>query len=186
MLGQNLDDTLVDVNYDALYRMAEFFDKQATICRARAYDIQHFQDQEKRAADQIEFYKSTYRIVARYLRQGHDIDRAIVLTAEHTSVPAVTVRSWWDKFLADKQKKAVQQRNALAYEMAVLGVSNVSIAQRLNLHPVTVSKILKRERKKRIYNHNQERLALYPASRIEGQAQTDQSGNVIYAPFPAS
>lgn len=167
MIGDKIDDTLTDLDFTALYRLAEYHEKQATIARARAFSLQRYRDQEIKVAQDIEFYKSSPKIVMRYLKQGHDIDRSIALTADHTSIKEITVRSWWNRFLDDKSKKAVRQRNALAYEMSALGISNVAIAERLNLHEVTVSRILKKERQKRIYHHNPGKMQLFPATRAE-------------------
>jgi len=167
MLGDKIDDTLTDLGFEALYRLAEFHEKQATIVRARAYKLQGYQHMENEVARQVEFYKNSHKIVARYIKQGHDIDRAIERAADHAGIKAATVRNWWRKFLDDKSNKAVRQRNALAWEMHCLGVSNVAIADRLNLHPVTVSRILTKERNRRIYHHNPEGLQLFPASRRE-------------------
>lgn len=167
MLGKHLDDTLTDMDFKALYMLAEYHDKQATIIRARAHDLQCRQDIERRSAMRVDFLKSTPKVVARYLKQGHDIDRAIALAADHTSLPESTVRSWWDQFLDDKQRKAVRQRNNLAYDLAALGLTNVKIAERLGLHPVSVCRIVKKERLKRIYNPNTDRLQLYPPQNEE-------------------
>lgn len=175
MSGEKIDETLADLNHEALYRLAEYHDKQATLCRARAYKLQHRAAQSVKIDAQLEFYKTLPRTVARYLKQGHDIDRAIALAAAHTDTPEATVKSWWKKFITNREKTAVQQRNALAYEMSCLGVSNVAIGQRLGLHEVTVSRVLKAERKKRLVQHNQERLALYPAHRAVAQENARRS-----------
>lgn len=116
--------------------------------------------------------------MARYLKQGHDINQAIARAAAHTSLPETTVRSWWDKFLSTRENKAVQQRNALIYEMNALGLPNVIIAQRLGLHPVTVCRILSKERKKRIYQPNPDGLSLFPASGIIGRKRTSDSASI--------
>lgn len=59
MPGANIDDTLTDLSYEGLYRIAEFFEKQATIARARAYDLKHYQNQQIKVEAKVEFLKST-------------------------------------------------------------------------------------------------------------------------------
>lgn len=115
-------------------------------------------DQVNRRA---EFLASTPKVVMRYLKQGHSAERALQLASEHTGVKIVTIRAHWKNFLNDKSKKAVRARNALALELHGLGLSNVNIADRLNLHPVTVSRILSAEKTKRLYVPNSERVALF-------------------------
>lgn len=177
MAGE-IDENLASLNSEALYRLAEWHDKQATICRAQAHRHQIRRDQAAKIQGHEDYLAASPKVVARYLKQGHDIDRAKALAAEHSGIPLVTISARWDKFAASREKKAVQQRNALAYEMHCLGVSNVSIASRLNLHPVTVSKVIAAERKKRLYQHNAERLALYPASRAVAEKSQSAKMNL--------
>lgn len=167
MLGIKLDETLTGMDANGLYLLAEFLDKQATICRARAYDLQSYQEMDRRAERMVEFLKDSPKVVMRYLKQGHDIDRAIALAAEHTGIEAVTVKSWWKTFLRDKNRDNVRKRNTLIYDLARIGLTNVAIADRLGLHEVTVCRIIGKEKKNRLYNANPEKIRLYPESRRE-------------------
>lgn len=150
MLGNKIDETLTDLDYNTLYTMAEWHDKQSTILRARAQTLaerKHMHDEVSRRA---EYIFNSPKIVMKYLRQGHSADIAIFKAAEHSGLPEKTIRANWLRFLDDKKREAVKERNMLAFEMHGLGISNVEIAARLDLHPVTVSRILKNERKKRL------------------------------------
>ncbi|MCB1557235.1 MAG: hypothetical protein KDJ15_07990 [Alphaproteobacteria bacterium] len=161
MLGNKIDDTLVDMDFKSLYRMAEWHEKQSSILRARAQSLQEYQHMENQVAMRVDFLHQTPKTVIRYLKQGHTAERACQLAADHTGVPLRTINAHWKNFLSDKDRKATKQRNALILELHGLGLTNVNIADRLNLHAVTVSRILKKEKSKRIYNPNQERIALF-------------------------
>lgn len=167
MLGNKIDDTLTELDYATLYRIAEWHDKQACVLRSRAQSLQEKEHMSNQVAMRVEFLRNTPRTVLRYLKQGHSTERACQLAAEHTGISLVTIKSHWKQFLDDKNQKAVKQRNAIILEMHGLGLSNVGIADRLNLHHVTVSRILKKEKAKRVYNPNPERIALFLRPEID-------------------
>lgn len=160
-LGNKIDSTLVNIDYKALFSMAEWHEKQSTIIRARAQKLVERAHMEKAAELRHDFLKKLPSVVMRYIKQGHTADHACKLTAEYTGVQLITVMHRWKSFLDDKQQAAVKKRNALALELHSLGFSNVNIADRLNLHPVTVSRILKTEKEKRYYRKNPDRIKLF-------------------------
>lgn len=98
MIGNQIDDTLTGLDFSALYRIADYHEKQATIIRARACTLQDRAQSESEVAHRIQFYKDSYKIVARHLRRGYALEDAIRLTAEHTGMDQNTVRNWWNKF----------------------------------------------------------------------------------------
>ncbi len=170
MLGNNIDDTLTDLDYSGLYKMAEWHDKQATILRARAQTLQEYEYMQDKVTLRVEFLRNTPKIVMRYLKQGHSAERACELAAQHTGVELKTIATHWKRFIDDKERKSVRLRNSLILELHGLGLTNVNIAERLNMHPGSVSRILKAEKCKRIYNPNPERIALFSQKQNDNQS----------------
>jgi len=162
MLGNNIDETLTDLDHNTLYTMAEWHDKQSTILRARAHVLAERKHGCDQVSERVRFIQNTPRTVMKYLRAGHDINVAIKRAADHTGLSENTIANNWHKYIDSKRKEHVRERNKLAFEMHGLGVSNVKIAERLNLHPVTVSRILKKERSKRLVkNPNPHKIAFF-------------------------
>ena len=171
-MSNQLDSTLVDIDFKSLYHMAEWHEKQATIFRTRAHQLQRDEHRENTVALRVEFLRNTPKTVMRYLKQGHSAERACQLAADHTNVPLLTIISHWERFLSDKSRKSIKQRDYLIFEMHGLGLKNVNIADRLNLHEVTVCRILKKEKEKRLVkNPNPERIAFF--------AQREQKKDIL-------
>lgn len=171
MLGNNIDETLIGLDYKALYMVAENFDKQATILRARAQKLQEREYMSDQVSKRVEYLSKIYKTVQRYNKQLHSAERACELTAEYTGVPLKTVKSRWNNFLNDKSHKVTKEKYAHALELHGLGASNVFIGFCLNWHPVHVSRVLKQEKAKRIYNPNPERIASFMEQRHKAANQ---------------
>jgi len=170
MLGNNIDDTLTNLDHNTLYTMAEWHDKQSTILRARAQTLLMRKVQGDHVSQRVNFIKNTPRTVIKYLRAGHDIEIAIKRAADHTGLDEKTIAKNWKLFVDNKTKENLIARNKLAFEMHGLGISNVQIAKRLNLHPVTVSRVLKKEREKRLVkNPNPERIAFFREAAVKNE-----------------
>ena len=162
MLGNHIDDTLTELDHNTLYTMAEWHDKQSTILRARAHALAERQHGRDQVSERVKFIQNSPRTVMKYLRAGHDINNALKRAADHTGLPEKTIANNWFKYIDSKRKEHVRERNKLAFEMHGLGIPNVAIADRLNLHPVTVSRILKKEREKRLVkNPNPHKIAFF-------------------------
>lgn len=160
-LGNQIDNTLASIDYKSLFAMADFHDKQSTIIRARAQKLAEREYRDDAVKMRVEFIRKLPTTVMRYIKRGHSADHACKLTADHTGVRLQTVLYRWDDFLNDKQQKVVKQRNALALELHSLGFTNVNIADRLNLHAVTVSRILKKQKELRYHRRNPDRIKLF-------------------------
>lgn len=152
-----IDSALVDLDWRSLYRLAEFHDKQAIVFRSRANKLQQRENIKERSRLKVEFLHSLPKYVLKYLKQGHTIDIAIDLTTKTTDVPEVTVRSHWKNFVRSKSQETMILRNSTMLDMHFLGFTNVEISKRLDLHPVTVSRVLKKMKKRRIYHPNKDK-----------------------------
>ena len=160
-MSNQIDETLTMVCWQDLYRMADFHDKQAVIIRSRAQKLQQRAHSGQMVDQQIKFLKNTPKTVMRYLKLGHCIDRALQLTADHTDTPKVTIKAHWKNFTDSKKQNDIKLRDNLIMEMHGLGLSNVAISNRIDLHPVSVSRILSKKKKQRLYNPNPDKIELF-------------------------
>lgn len=143
-----VDPALLGLDPPALFRIAEYMERQAEIILALARKKQLKIDQGTEIDRQIKYLKETPSIVIRILRRGCSLEEAIAETSKISDAPIVTIEKHWENFLHTNNKNTVAQRNKLIRDLHSLGLTNVAIAQRLDLHPVSVSRILSSAKKK--------------------------------------
>lgn len=122
-------------------------ERQAEIIIAHARKRQAKIDSQNAIEHRVKFLKDTPKTVIRMLRRGHSLEEALKETSKICDVPIVTISKHWDNFLKEKNQKSVAERNKLLKDLHALGLSNVTIAKRLDLHPVSVSRILSKNKK---------------------------------------
>lgn len=137
-----VDPALLDLDPLALFRIAEYMERQAAIILALARKKQLKIDQGTEIDRQIKYLKETPNTVIKILRRGCSLEEAIAETSKISNAPIVTIEKHWEKFLHAKNKDTVIKRNKLIKDLHSLGLTNVAIAKRLDLHPVSVSRIL--------------------------------------------
>ncbi|MGH1377165.1 MAG: hypothetical protein ACRBCK_12585 [Alphaproteobacteria bacterium] len=142
-----IDPALCDLDPSALFRMAEYMERQAEIILALARKKQLKIDRGVEIDRQIQYLKNTPTTVIKKLRRGCSLEEAIAETAKISDAPIVTIKKHWDNFLSNKDQNSVAQRNKLIMDLHSLGLTNVTIAKRLHIHPVTVSRIISKHRK---------------------------------------
>lgn len=167
----DIDSTLLPLDADALYRLAEWHDKNATVIRARAHSLVEYYDMREKVDRKIEFLKALPKTTMKYLRQGHPLDKALELTAQHSDVPLATVKTHWKDFTDLREGDSMAHRNRLIMDLAALGLKNAQIGERVGLHPISVSRIISKEKRTRLYWQRNEysRMAVPEAEEPEPQ-----------------
>jgi len=145
----SIDETLVDLDFNSLFRLAEWHEKQATVARARAHRLEQRKATDMHIDREIKYLQTLPQYVMKYLRQGHDLDGAIKLAADHTDCPPLTVRARWKKFISIKNSADMAQRNRLIKDLAEFGLTNEQIGKRVALHKNSVSRLLSKTNVKR-------------------------------------
>lgn len=146
-----VDETLLDLDHKDLYRLAEWHEKQAGVLRSRAYRLEERADDSVRIDRRLRFFQQLPRAVQTYLRHGHALPDALGLVARDNGVPVATVENYWRKFISGKSKRDKGERNTLMLDLAALGLTNPKIGERVGLHEKSVSRILSRIRRERLW-----------------------------------
>ena len=143
-----VDPALRDLDPPALFRIADYMERQAEIILSLARKKQLKIDQGSEIDRQIKYLKDTPNTVIKILRRGCSLEEAIAETSKISDAPIVTIEKHWENFLNAKNRDTVAQRNKLIRDLHSLGLTNVTIAKRLDLHPVSVSRILSSAKKR--------------------------------------
>ncbi len=145
-----IDVELTGLDHKALFDIANWHDKQATILRERAHLLAARANQQNDIDRRLKFLDRLPDTVMRYLRQGCSLIEAMDKAAEHSKVPLATVQTRWQAFIVTKDKKSISRRNKLIMDLAALDLTNAQIGARVDLHPVSVSRIIGQEKRRLI------------------------------------
>ena len=146
----NIDTELVELDHQALFTMANWHDKQATILRERAYNLASRAKAENDIDRRLKMLDRLPETVMKYLRQGCTLSEAQNKAAAHVNCLLATVEVRWEKFITLKDERSQGQRNRLIMDLAELGHTNAQIGERVGLHPVSVSRIISKEKRMRL------------------------------------
>lgn len=146
-----VDESLLDLGHKDLYRLAEWHEKQAMVLRSRAHRLEERAEDNIRIDRRLRFFQQLPRAVQTYLRHGHALHDALGLVARDNGVPVATVDNYWRKFISGKSKRDMGERNTLMLDLAALGLTNPQIGERVGLHEKSVSRILSRIRRERLW-----------------------------------
>lgn len=156
----NIDNELIDLDHQALFTLAAWHDKQATILRERAHVLAGRQNQENDIDRRLQFLERIPATVMKYLRQGCSLDEAQAKTAVHADTLLATVEKRWQDFITIKDSKSLAQRNRLIMDLAAMGLKNRQIGDRVGLHEVSVSRIISKEKRRLISWRRDSKLTL--------------------------
>lgn len=145
-----IDTELTALDHKALFDIANWHDKQATILRERAHLLAARANQQNDIDRRLKFMERLPDTVMRYLRQGCSLQESMTKAADHAKVPFATVQTRWASFIAAKDKKCMARRNRLIMDLAALDLTNAQIGERVDLHPVSVSRIIGQEKRRLI------------------------------------
>ncbi len=87
-------------------------------------------------------------LVETLLAHGHELADAQAIVARNTNLSLECIQGNWRYHLRAKRWRANEERAAEVQRLAETGRRNSEIAQRLNIHPASVSRILTRQRRK--------------------------------------
>ena len=106
-------------------------------------------------AKRIELFQQLPGKVRDRMRAGQTEDQAIEAVAAAESVPVLTVKCWWDKFLREQREDQRMARDARILKLASQGWPNTRISKVLNppLHNATISRIVQRHVKAEANKH---------------------------------
>ena len=148
-LAVKIDTDLLNLGFHDLHTVADYFDKQVDIKRARAFRSEYAATLQDRLHIREKFLSGDIpKMVYKQLRRGMGEKRAFEEVATIAGIPARTVEVRWINYCKARKKRALRDRNTKIYELAVLGHSNDEIGKRFNLHPNSVSRIISQEKKK--------------------------------------
>ena len=146
----NIDTELIELDHQALFTMANWHDKQATILRERAFTLASRAQDQNDIDRRLKFLDRLPDTVMKYLRQGCTLSEAQNKAAAHANCLLATVEARWHKFIDVKDEKSLAKRNRLIMDLAALNLTNQMIADRVGLHPVSVSRIISKEKRSRL------------------------------------
>ena len=138
------DPALLNLDYKALFSMADYLHRQSEIVLALARKKQAKEDEKLETERRIMCLQESYKTVMRMLRRGMSLSEAIEETAKIIQTPITTIEKRWEDFLADTNRTNSRQRHILIRDLSSIGITNVEIGRRLGMHPVTISRILSR------------------------------------------
>lgn len=139
-----IDDELRQLDRYSLADLAEYFDKQAEICRQKA--LEDTENAAEKQAGAVDFLMRTPRIVMRHLRLGCTLTEAQQKTAALTGAPLGSIENAWSRFCSDKSTYELRRRNRVILELAGMGFANADISRKMALHPNSVSRIISQAR----------------------------------------
>lgn len=145
-----IDDELNDLDHKALFNIANWHDKQATILRERAYLLAARANQQNDIDRRLKFLDRLPDTIIKYLRQGCTLAEALQKSADHAGTPLATAQARWTAFIDMKDKKSLAKRNHAIMDLAALDLTNAQIGDRFGLHPVSVSRIISHEKRRLI------------------------------------
>lgn len=99
--------------------------------------------------DRIKALERIPEYVAVKIADGMDADAAIREVAEALDTMEETVRSRWRRACREQAASARELRNGRIWQLAAAGCSNDEIGKAVELHPVTISRIIKAMKKRR-------------------------------------
>ena len=167
-MAQDFDIELTQLDYKSLYALADWHERQALKLKSRAQKLQSREHESQVLDQRLEYIQRSYKAVMRFLKQGNSLQESLSLAANNSDLPLRTVQKIWGDFITSKQANAIKERNTLIYELHGLGLTNVIIAERLNLHAVSISRILKKEKQKRIYNPDPKKISRFSNEKKKG------------------
>ncbi len=141
------DPALNELDYPALFSLAEYHTRQSEIILSLARKKQAKEDEKIETENRANELQESYKIVMRCLRRGMKLDEAIEETSKIIHAPKHTIEIRWNDFISDTTVKNNRKKHVLIRDLSAIGISNVQIAHKLGLHPVTISRILSKERK---------------------------------------
>jgi hypothetical protein len=150
-----IDVMLMDVPYPALYKLAAWHDKQATIIRAWAHRLELSSEMKGQVDKRHKFLQQLPATVAKYLRQGIQLQTAIVMTSQHANVPIETVEARWRDWINNKNGQSLDERNRLIVDLSSI-LKNAQIGERVGMHPNSVSRIISQEKRKNMVFHGRD------------------------------
>lgn len=130
----------------ALDKMADYYERMATLCRNRAAKLYEFESIQKRANDRFNDLRRFPLLVLRELAKGSEnVNTAIENVAKEQNVRFECVKEWYDKYLQGKNAEFQKHRDQAIVQMIGLGLPYQTIASRIGVHPNTITRAVKRE-----------------------------------------
>jgi DNA-binding NarL/FixJ family response regulator len=99
-------------------------------------------DDQRDQAAKLKALRDSPKLVSRAMASGHDLDKSVAIVAASLSALPDAIRHHWRLHERQKAARERQDRNQTIMALASRGWSNAQIAQRVKLHPHSVSRVL--------------------------------------------
>lgn len=129
----------------ALRLIAGHLEELARQYRARAATLDHWADTQAHAKQRLDAAYSSPEVFRQYLAQGLAYEQALDATAAATGLPVETIEYHWRRQNRPDPKAEAEARAIEVLRLAAKGWSNAAIAEKLSLHPNSVSRIISRK-----------------------------------------
>jgi len=143
------DPILTRCDADTLRAIANFLEGQAQVYRARAdlLDGQHRERDE--ASTLIKRAFSTPDLVEAHMTAGMTLHAAVHAAAAESGFPTTTIEWHWRRRQREQQIQTRAAKHQQVIQLARDGLDNTTIAERVGLHPVSVSRIISQQIRRR-------------------------------------
>lgn len=146
---EHLDNNFHCLDFKQLHAVANYHEKIAAMMRYKAEQIKEKRLNSAIGDVRLKFFNENLPgLIARQLRSGMSLNEALQEAAFSSGCPVATAKKYWLKSMRDKSKSAVKARNRLIMDMHLIGITNASIADRVDMHPVSVSRLINQIKKK--------------------------------------
>lgn len=141
----DLDSSLLELPPSALRTLCGFLQRLIAALSARAALLEE-QERRRRQVERLvnEHLPGLGLRALERARETGDVPAAIAAIACEAGVPLATVEAHYRLQMRDQLAAELHERNVMIMRMAGRGWSNAAIAKRLELHPSTVSRIVRR------------------------------------------
>jgi DNA-binding NarL/FixJ family response regulator len=138
----------VDLSAPRFREIAAHYERLARACRARVAELDQWAANQANARCAVATAHNGHQILARYLCQGHPYEQALQAAVAATGIPAETIEYHWRRQNRADLAREAQERALNAVRLAAEGHSNRAIAEKLGIHPKSVTRITSKNLRK--------------------------------------